>query len=237
MRGLRFFSRDLKNFKKQLGGDARFPLGELFPVLNERYAESGTMSGHYFHQDLLVARRIFHNKPAKHVDIGSRIDGFVAHVASFRDIEVFDIRALQSSVSNITFVQADFMRLKPELIDYTDSVSCLHAIEHFGLGRYGDPIDAYGHEKGLHSIYQTLKKGGRFYFSTPIGAQRVEFNGHRVFSVEYLLKQFEGKYRIDAFSYVDDRGALHENAQLRPDAVQNNFGCSYGCGIFEMTKL
>ncbi len=237
LRGLRFFSHDLRNFKKQLGGDAQFPIGEWFPILNERYAESGTMSGHYFHQDLFIAKRIFQNKPAKHVDIGSRIDGFVAHVACFRDIEVFDIRALASKISNIKFVQADFMNLNPALINYTDSISCLHAIEHFGLGRYGDPIDAYGHVKGLNSIYEVLKKGGKFYFSTPIGQQRVEFNAHRVFSVDYLLGLFEGKYRIDSFSFVDDRGDLHGNAQLRPGEIAKNFGCSYGCGIFEMTKL
>jgi hypothetical protein len=32
---------------------------------------------------------------------------------------------------------------------YCDSLSCLHALEHFGLGRYGDPIDPRGHEKGI----------------------------------------------------------------------------------------
>ena len=31
----------------------------------------------------------------RHVDIGSRLDGFVAHVASFREIEVLDIRPLK----------------------------------------------------------------------------------------------------------------------------------------------
>ena len=237
VRGLRFFLRDLTSFRKQLGEDKQFPVGKWFPILNERYAESGTMSGHYFHQDLLVAKRIFQNKPAKHVDVGSRIDGFVAHVASFRDIEVFDIRALSSKISNIKFVQADFMNLNPALINYADSISCLHAIEHFGLGRYGDPIDAYGHVNGLNSIFDVLKKGGKFYFSTPIGQQRVEFNAHRVFSIDYLLGLFDGKYRIDAFSFVDDRGDLHENAELRPEEIAKNFGCSYGCGIFELTKL
>src|SRR5688500_3252798 len=70
IRGLRFFLKDLTSFKRQLGDDKQFPIEEWFPVLNERYAEGGVMSGHYFHQDLLVAKRIFQNKPAKHVDIG-----------------------------------------------------------------------------------------------------------------------------------------------------------------------
>ena len=235
--GLRFFLRDLKKLKKQLNNDSRFPISKWVPKLNERYSEGGTLSGHYFHQDLLVAKRIFQNRPVKHVDIGSRTDGFVAHVAVFREIEIMDIRTVKSKVPNIKFIQADFMNPNPDLIDYTDSISSLHAIEHFGLGRYNDPIDAYGHVKGLENIYRVLKKGGKFYFSVPIGAQRIEFNAHRVFNVEYLLNLFIGKYRIDFFSFVDDRGELHENVPLESKKVKENFGCHYGCGIFEMSKL
>jgi len=43
------------------------------------------------------------------VDIGSRVDGFVAHVASFREIEVFDIRPITTKVPGATFIQADLM--------------------------------------------------------------------------------------------------------------------------------
>lgn len=82
-----------------------------------------------------------------------------------------------------------------------------------------------------------LRKDGKFYFSVPIGPQRIEFNAHRVFSVSYLLDCFSGKYHIDRFSFVDDKGVLHENTPLSDVAVKNNFDCIYGCGIFEMTKL
>src|SRR6478672_1245176 len=64
------------------------------PNFTDRSEPGGITSGHYFHQDLLVATRVYQRKPKKHVDIGSRIDGFVAHVAVFREIEVFDIRPL-----------------------------------------------------------------------------------------------------------------------------------------------
>jgi len=237
LRGLRFFLHDLKKLRKQLRDDPHFPIKRLSPVLNERYSEGGTLSGHYFHQDLLVAKRIYQNKPARHVDVGSRTDGFVAHVAVFRKIEVFDIRPVKSRVPNIRFIQADFMNLSHEWNDYTDSISSLHAIEHFGLGRYHDPVDAYGHVKGLENIYRVLKKGGKFYFSAPIGPQRIEFNAHRVFSMQYLLNLFREKYRLDFFSYVDDAGDLHENVALDSAAISGNFGCNYGCGIFEMTRM
>lgn len=231
------YYKDLNAFKKSLGDNPHFPFGKKKIIMHEKNVEGGTMSGHYFHQDLLVARRLFLNNPKKHVDIGSRTDGFVAHVASYRNIEVFDIRPIESKVVNVQFVQADFMQFPAELIDYTDSVSCLHAIEHFGLGRYGDPIDAEGHLKGLESIYKLLKVGGKFYFSTPIGSQRIEFNAHRVFSIAYLLDLFDKKYKVDLFSYVDDKGALHENQELIDENIGSNFKCHYGCGIFEMTKL
>jgi SAM-dependent methyltransferase len=134
------------------------------------------MRGHYFHQDLLIAREIYKNNPVKHIDIGSRIDGFVAHVAVFREIEIFDIRLQENNVKNIIYRQADLMRIQDEMIEYCDSVSSLHAIEHFGISRYGDPIDAKGHIKAIGNIFKILKPGGKFYFSVPIGKQRIEFN-------------------------------------------------------------
>lgn len=230
------YRNDLKKLIAQKGKDNTFPFGKPRPILNEKYAESGIASGHYFHQDLLIARKIFENKPHKHVDIGSRTDGFVAHVASFREIEVFDIREQVNRIKNIFFKRADLTKLTPDLINYCDSVSSLHAIEHFGLGRYGDEVDYNGHLKALENIRQILQQGGKFYFSTPIGPQRIEFNAHRVFSVRYLLDLFESDYAVDSFSYVDDRGDLYENVTLEKNQIDNSFGCMYGCGIFELTK-
>ncbi len=218
-------------------GQTEFPFGKLYPCLEDRFKESGTAKGHYFHQDLLVARRIFINHPARHVDVGSSIEGFVAHVASFRPIEVFDIRPLSGSVPNMMFTQLDFMaNIGERMHDYTDSLSCLHALEHFGLARYGDPLNFYGHLVGLNNCHKILKNGGKFYFSVPIGPQRIEFNGHRVFSVKYLIDCFANKYVMDQFSFVDDKGDLHENVTLTDCDIRTNCGCVYGCGIFEMTK-
>ena len=236
-RALPTYFKELALLRKQLGESTDFPITKNVPCLEDRYAEGGTAKGHYFHQDLLTARRLFQNNPEKHLDIGSRIDGFVAHAASFRRIDVMDIRPLANSIPNIRFVQADLMQAVDEgLRQSYDSLSCLHALEHFGLGRYGDPIQHDGHLIGLKNMGTLLKPGGKFYFSTPIGPQRIEFNAHRVFSLKYLLAQFQESYSIDQFSYVDDGGSLHENEELTPVAIQSNCGCRYGCGIFEMTK-
>lgn len=236
LRGLSFYFRDYLNLKRQMKVSNEFRFGRFFPILNEKYEDSGVMKGHYFHQDLLIARKIYENNPKRHIDIGSRIDGFVAHVATYREIEIFDIRPLENRVKNITFRQADLMQLPKDLIECCDSISSLHAIEHFGLGRYNDPIDINGHIKAINNVHKILKQGGRFYFSVPIGPLRIEFNAHRVFSLEYLFKLFEGSFRVDSFSYVSDSGDLFENVELKEESIKSNFGSHYGCGIFELIK-
>src|ERR1035437_3391551 len=167
IRGIKVYLRDYSTFKKQKGTDTLFPFGKFWPVFGDRYTKSGTMKGHYFHQDLYVARKIFNNNPVRHIDIGSRTDGFVAHVAVFREIEIIDIRNQISKTNNIKFRRADLMELPLNMIDAYDSISSLHAIEHFGLGRYGDPVDYFGHLKALENLYKILQRGGKFYFSVP----------------------------------------------------------------------
>lgn len=239
LRGIWYYCNDFDILKGQELSSARvFAFGKQYPCLEERFAESGSASGHYFHQDLLVARRICANNPVTHVDVGSRIDGFVAHVASFRSIEVFDIRPLFNIIPNIKFRQTDLMAPVDETLEnYCDSLSCLHALEHFGLGRYGDPVNYDGYILGLNNLSKILKKGGKLYLSIPIGPQRIEFNAHRVFSVSFLLECLSGKYALDQFSFVDDQGELHENVTITDKDLKKNFDCRYGCGIFEMTKI
>jgi len=222
--------------KKALKKNDDFKIVIPYPVLDEKKQEGGNARGHYFHQDLYVAKQILKQNPEKHVDIGSRIDGFVAHVAVFRKIELFDIRNLDANIPNIKFQQADLMGLPENLINYTDSISSLHVIEHFGLGRYGDEFDLNGHLKAIENIYKILKTGGIFYFSAPIGKQRIEFNAHRVFDVSYLLKIFEEYFELARFSYINDKGDFFENQEITEGNLNNNFGCKFGCGIFELIK-
>src|ERR1043165_3951997 len=105
-RNLPITVRQFRSFRKQNAElNNSWPLSFSAPCFHDRAASAGVASGHYFHQDLLVARRNYERKPAKHVDVGSSVEGFVAHVAAFRDIEVFDIRPLVNKTAGITFVQ------------------------------------------------------------------------------------------------------------------------------------
>jgi hypothetical protein len=236
--GRRLYRRDKKLFITQMQSSPQeFPLGSAYPHYTDRFMTSGSIDSHYVNQDLLVAQKILRAAPALHVDVGSRIDGFVTHVATFRPIEVIDIRPLPYTITNVRFLQTDFMQPLPAALqNYCDSLSCLHALEHFGLGRYGDPVNAQGYQAGLDNLRTMLKPAGRLYLSVPIGPQRVEFNAHRVFSVAFLLSHCAPHFQLASFSYIDDGGSLHTDVALDERAIATNFGCRYGCGIFEFVK-
>ena len=162
-KGVPIYYKNRKLLKRQeKDAGKKFPFSTPYPCLSNRFESAGEATGHYFHQDLLVARRIYANNPSRHVDIGSRIDGFVAHVASFRKLEIIDVRSMVYNIPNVTFSQADLMKgLDSKLEECCDSLSCLHALEHFGLGRYGDPVNYNGYLLGLDNLYLILKKGGK----------------------------------------------------------------------------
>ena len=208
-------------------------LVKLSPVLTDFFDTAGNAKGHYFHQDLLVSQFIFKDMPLDHLDIASRIDGFVAHVASFRKIEVSDIRNLDNKIDNIEFTQIDFMSNISPVKKY-QSISCLHAIEHFGLGRYNDQIDKDGHLKGFLNIVKLLENNGKLYISFPItNFPRIEFNSHRVFHPNHIFN-WNGceKLKLLRFDYVNDEGDLIKNSNT--NEIKN---INYGCGIYTFIKI
>ena len=238
IKGFPAFLRDLLEFRKIYNGKL-----VLNPCLGDRFKESGSNKSEYFWQDLLVAQQIFRQKPLKHVDVGSRIDGFVAHVASFRPLEVFDIRPLNSNIPGVMFKQADLMSIESvnalcaDTDGYCDSLSCLHAIEHFGLGRYGDQLDPIGYKKGIENLSKLLQLGGRLYLSTPIGIERVEFNANWVFNPNTILNVAnEIGLQLEQLVVLDRQGG--QETIIKPtakslDALAKEY---YRLGIFHFIK-
>lgn len=166
---------------------------ELQPCLHDKFESSGDFNTEYFVQDLLVAQLIFSNKPIKHIDLGSRIDGFVSNVASFRCLDVLDIRPMTNIIKNVNFLQLDIMKDNLIESEITDSLSCLHTLEHFGLGRYGDELNSNGYMMGLDNLIKILKNDGLFYLSTPVGKERILFNANYIFDIEKLVNYLQNK--------------------------------------------
>jgi hypothetical protein len=116
-------------------------------------------------------------------------------------------------------------------------VSCLHALEHFGLGRYGDPVDPDGWLNGLKSLATVVNEGGLLYLSVPIGIQRIEFNAHRVFSPETILRAAENWFEFCGFSYVNDEGDFFSLGSVAEGQMPADIKkMDYGCGIFTFRK-
>lgn len=231
LRGLPRYVRDLFRFRAAYSGRL-----ELLPCLHDWYEEGGTTKSEYFWQDLLVARKVFEAKPERHVDIGSRVDGFVAHVASFREIEVFDVRPITTQIPGVTFKKADLMKPFEGMGGYCDSLSCLHALEHFGLGRYGDPIDPEGFKRGLANMASLVKENGVFYLSVPLGIDRVEFNANRVFDPRIIVDlATQHSLQLSALMVIRQGGRVEalapDESQLADLASQR-----YVLGIFIFIK-
>ena len=209
IRSIPYFLKTYFQFKREFNGTLK-----VSPSLQDRFEESGAINSEYFWQDLLVARWIFESNPSKHVDIGSRIDGFVAHVASYRQVEVIDVRPINSNIPNIFFKQGNMMDSEFLSKDngfsnnYCDSLSCLHTIEHFGLGRYGDPIDPEGYIKGIANMCSLIKQGGLFYLSTPIGKERVEFNSNWIFSPNNIVDKVTSQGLVLEAFHIFNKGGL-----------------------------
>jgi hypothetical protein len=219
LRSLPRFARDWSLFRRSFSGEMR-----LKPCLQDIGQEGGFTQSEYFWQDLIVAQWIFDAAPEKHVDVGSRVDGFVAHVASFREIEVIDVRPISAQIPRVTFTQADLMGSEAVTRlagadGYCDSLSCLHVLEHFGLGRYGDPVDPTGYRRGFANLAALLKPGGRLYLSTPVGRERVEFNGNWVFSLQTIIDLAHANHvTIDRLLLIDGKsGAVEVGATELPD--------------------
>ena len=120
--------------------------------------------------------------------------------------------------------------------EYCDSLSCLHALEHFGLGRYNDAIDPNGFERGLINMSRLLKNFGIFYLSVPIGIARVEFNAHRVFDPQIIYKlALDNNLQLINFNVIYPQGNFEE---LKLDKI--NFEKlakqNYALGIFTFKK-
>jgi hypothetical protein len=200
---------------------------DSYPCLADRLPKT-PFDPHYFYQGNWLARRLAEAKPRQHVDIGSSvltIGVLSAHVPTF----FVDYRPLVARQSGLACVAGDINRL-PFANRSVSSLSCLHVIEHIGLGRYGDPINAEGALGAAEELQRVVDVSGRLYLSTPIGRERVCFNAHRVFAPATIPSLF-AQLQLVNFSYVSDDGILHEN--VSPSQVPQ---LEYGCGLFEFRR-
>lgn len=230
------FEKNLSTYQKS-NQHAAFAIDEnlLYPMVNDIGEDADTLDGHYFMQDICVARKILEDNPKKHYDIGSRIDGFIAHLLVFRkNITLIDVRTFPHKIDGLSFVQADGKSLNGIQDNSIESLSCLHAAEHFGLGRYGDDVDAEAFFIAMRNFERVLSWGGKLYLSVPCSNEdRVYFNAHRTFYPNTVVNAFD-KLHLVKFEVIC-------NHQIKEISLEDELSIkqmgNYFCGIFTFQKL
>jgi len=210
--------------------DENVPLGDLYPCLHDRDSKSQSGRGHYFYQDIWALSRIVERVPKKHVDVGSRIDGFAGQLSAICSVEYIDIRPVELGLEGFNMLEGSLLQL-PYADGLIPSLSCLHVIEHIGLGRYGDPVVPNGSRKAAEELMRVLAPKGRLLVGIPIGRERVAFNAHRVFSPLTVATWFK-ELNLVEFSVVTDEGQFRRNANL-DDYVEEE----YACGLFLFERV
>ena len=195
----------------------------------------------WFHQFIVCNPRLSETENYPCLDIGSQIE-FISSMASLANYVIvdpsiqprgYDMDAEECRMRFVSLEAQDMHHFPDGVFSW---VTSLHAIEHFGLGRYGDSIDIEGHIKGISNLIKMIIKGGTLYISFPIGASdEVHFNAHRVFHPKSIFSYQEVKEKLELinFDYVDDKGDLHLQASV--DSVDRKL--KYGCGIYTFKRL
>jgi SAM-dependent methyltransferase len=226
----RDFKKDFAVFEKLSANDKRFkPVSwtDHHAFLNDKTPTTG-FDQHYIYHTAWAARVVKKINPVKHVDIGSRL--FFAVIASaFVPIDYYDYRPAELNLSNLKSGAADLLAL-PFPDQSIKSLSCMHTLEHVGLGRYGDKLDPLGDEKAMSELKRVLAPGGYLLVVVPVGEPKIIFNGHRIYSFAQIRQSFS-EYELKDFSLVLDSGDFIENADPKTADAQK-----YGCGCFWFKK-
>ena len=205
-------SSDLQMFARHSGASAWPPRWkDLYPVLGE-WTATTTFDRHYVLHTAWAARVVAQNKPSVHIDVSSSLY-FSAIVSAFVRTEFYDYRPAELNLSNLKSQSADLLSL-PFADQSVASLSCMHVIEHIGLGRYGDPLDPQGDTKAMAQLQRVVAKGGSLLLVVPVGKPRVHFNAHRVYSHQMIKDAFP-QLQLCATALIPDEpseGSLIENA-------------------------
>jgi hypothetical protein len=200
---------------------------EPLPQLHDRTSTT-PVDAHYLHQGAWVNRHLRQTMPLRHVDVASAIL-YLGFFAAIAPTDFIDIRPATLHIPGVTEREGSVLAL-PYESESVPSLSCLHVVEHIGLGRYGDPIEPRGTELACAELARVLAPGGTMYLSLPVGRPRVSFNAHRVHSVAQIRAYFPGVTLL-SFDAVLDDGRYVPDCDEAIASVQE-----YACGMFRFSR-
>lgn len=187
---------------------------------------------HYVFHTAWASRVIALTRPIQHVDIASSLY-FVSSVSAFVPTRFIDFRPAEMGLSGLISEPGTLMQL-PFHSNSVESLSCMHVVEHVGLGRYGDPLDYDGDIKAANELSRVLATQGQLLFVVPISGQaRIQFNAHRIYTYEQVIALFPELDLVE-FALIPDDGA--KEGLIRHADPQLASNQRYGCGCFHFVK-
>lgn len=222
------FRADFERFSASASARPRLRVDwdDRLPCLDDRTPGTG-FDRHYVYHTAWAMRVLARTRPAGHVDVASSLY-FAALASAIVPVRYCEYRPVDLHLSGLSCGQADLLRL-PFADDSVRSLSCMHVVEHVGLGRYGDPIDPDGDLKAMAELRRVLAPGGDLLFVVPVGKPRVQFNAHRIYAFDHVAGAF-ADLQLVQFSLVPDRAngpaLIAEATREQADAQR------YGCGCF-----
>ncbi|TMA33750.1 MAG: DUF268 domain-containing protein [Deltaproteobacteria bacterium] len=220
------FQRQFEEFSKLPGAD-RFPLrwSDRLPRLGEDTPTTG-FDRHYVYHPAWAARILHKLGPRVHVDIGSSLF-FVSVLSAFVRTEAYDYRPAEVRLDGLRTGSADLTAL--HFADRSiESLSCMHVVEHIGLGRYGDRLDPNGDLKATSELQRVLAPEGSLLLVVPVGRPQLRFNGHRIYSYDQIVTSF-AELELTEFALIPELGPEGWIAGATPHQVAAQ---EYGCGCF-----
>jgi SAM-dependent methyltransferase len=213
----------------QMGENPRFPTEnwKLYPMLNEDTPGTG-FDRHYINHTAWAIRKLAQIAPPFHTDFGSDLY-FAALASALVPFRFYDFRPPALRLPNLEVFQGDLMALDIES-GSLPSVSCMHVIEHIGLGRYGDTPDYNGDLAAMGELSRIVAPGGSLLIVVPMGTPRICYNAHRIYAYQQIMDAFAERFDLAEFSLIPDSGDMVFNASKELADAQG-----FGCGCFHFT--
>jgi SAM-dependent methyltransferase len=223
------YRREFEQFRQlatEAGGRLSVEWEDRYPCLDDKSAKT-RFDRHYVYHTAWATRVLARTKPELHIDVSSSVY-FSALASAIVPVRQYEFRPPELQLDGLEVVQGDLMKLPLE--DHSvKSLSCMHVVEHVGLARYGDPMDADGDLKAIAELKRVLAPGGQLLFVVPAGRPRIEFNAHRIYSFEQIRELFK-EFELQEFALIPDKaetGHLVYSASPELCAAQK-----YACGCF-----
>jgi glycosyltransferase involved in cell wall biosynthesis/SAM-dependent methyltransferase len=208
----------------------RVDWSDRYLCLDDRTQQTG-FDRHYIYHPAWAARVLAAVRPQRHTDISSTLT-FCSIVSAFIPVDFYDYRPAPLQLTGLNSLPADLLAL-PFEDGSVESLSCMHVLEHVGLGRYGDALDPDGDLKAIRELCRVLAPGGSLLVASPVGQPKVHFNAHRVYRHREFLTWF-GDLELAEFALIPDGPAVNGLIYDAPEHLVD--AQSYGCGCYWFKK-